>query len=220
MVLGYESLIPPAELKDPRVVFIVYGMKPPGVMAFTLFVTWPNRDLVHTWCKHDKALTYHFPVWTLDELKLLRTHCFDGRSYSANVELPAVELTDEELQRRYDTVGGVPRFIFNEAKWCNAPNEIDDSIDETMKNIENLGVSLALKSEFYISHSSIHLIVNRDTFKIERLDFASSLASSLFSRKLADQDRSVLLRVLRATRDEPKLASFRGRIHESLVHRA
>jgi hypothetical protein len=92
-------------------------MAPQDVRAFTLFVTWPNRDLVHIWCKHPYAYTYYFPVWTLDELKLLRTHCFDGRSFSADKQFPAVQLTDAELQRRFDTVGGVPRFIINEYKW-------------------------------------------------------------------------------------------------------
>jgi hypothetical protein len=219
-VRGYEEPAEPPELKDPNAVYIVNGMMPQAVNAFTLFVTSPNRDRVHQWKKHPSTPTYHFPIWTRDELKLLRTHCYGGWSFSDTPGVPAVELTDEELQRRFDTVGGVPRYIVDEVNWCDVPAMMNMSIKETMKNIINQDVATALENEFDISHHTIHFIVSRDTFKIERMDFASPLALSLFSRKLVEEDRSVLLRVLKAARKQPELATLRGRIHESLVHQS
>jgi hypothetical protein len=79
-----------------------------------------------------------------------------------------------------------------------------------LKIDKTIGMSPALMNEPDISHRAIHLIVNRDTFKIERTDFASSLAKSALALELAKEERSVLPRILRETRDEPTLATLQG----------
>jgi hypothetical protein len=217
MVHEYKNFRPP-ELEDPNAVFIVDGMRPQYAEAFTLFVSWPNHERVHQWCKHPNAVIYHFPIWTLDELKLMRTHCFDGRAYSDCDEHPSVELTDEELQTRLDAAGGVPRFIFHETKWRELPTEMIFSISKTLSDIQNLGLATALTDEFRISHGAIHLIVNRDTFKIEGMDFASPQVASTFAVKAAEEYRLRLVEVLAAARKRPELAVFRGRLLEALVY--
>jgi hypothetical protein len=216
MVRKYENFRPP-ELDDRNAVYIVDGMRPQGAEALTLFVSSPNHERVHEWSKRFGTQIYHFPIWTLDELRLMRTHCFDGRSYSDCDEHPSVELTDEELQARFDAAGGVPRFIFDQTKWRELPTEMNFSISKTLRDIQSLGLATALESEFVISHRAIHLIVNRDTFKIEGMDFASPQVASSFAVKAARENRSRLLEVLAASRDTPELAVFRGRMLEALV---
>jgi hypothetical protein len=213
----YEIFRPP-ELRDPNAVYIVDDMKPQGAEAFTLLVSSPNHERVHEWSKRFGTQIYHFPIWTLDELKLMRTHCFDGRSYPGIVNNPSVELTDEELQTRFDAAGGVLRYIFDETKWCELPANMDFSIGKTLSHIRVLGLATALESKFRISYRAIHLIVNRDTFEIEGMGFASPQVASAFAVKAARETRSRLLEVLAASRDEPELAVFRGRMLEAMVY--
>jgi hypothetical protein len=218
MVRKYENFRPP-ELEDPNAVFIVDGMRPQYAEAFTLFVSWPNHERVHGWTKRTGTLTFHFPTWTLDELKLMRTHCFDGRSATQSNKLyPSVELTDEELETRFDASGGVPRFIFDETKWRELPTEMNWSISKTLRDIRSLGLATALESEFSISHEAIHSTVNRDTFEIEGMDFASPQVARTFAVKAAKEYRLRLVEVLAAARDETELAEFRGRLLEALVY--
>jgi hypothetical protein len=218
MVRQYKNLDPP-ELRDPNALYIVDGMRPQDAEAFTLFVSSPNHERVHEWTKRTGTLIFHFPIWTLDELRLMRTHCFDGRSATQSKKLyPSVELTDEELETRFDAAGGVPRFIFDETKWRQLPAEMDLSISKTLRDIQSLGLATALANEFLISHRAIHLIVNRDTFEIKGMDFASPQVASTFAVKAAEENRLRLVEVLAAARKRPELAAFRGHMHEALVY--
>lgn len=205
----------PEELADPNAVFVVDGMTPVDAAAFTLFVSSPNRQRTYEWSK--AATTYFFPTWTLNELKLMRTHCYGGWSQRPSGEGESVKLTDEELKRRFEAAGGVPRLIFREEKWRQVPSSMHESASAAVNMLAQFLVDKG--RVFLTSHRAIHLVVNRDTFDLVRLDFASSLARQLIYDHLQDGNRAAMINFMQATRGDATLAGFRGVVHENLVAR-
>lgn len=168
----YKNDEPPPELQDPSTIYIVDGMTPYGnVEAFTLLVTSPDEKRIHQW-KKDSAKLFFIPTWTLDELKLMRTHCYGEMSLSSSGT--PVELTDELLLERFHNVGGIPRYIFFD--------DLYDSFNVDF-SLEAQDVANMIKRSqmhkfnlFHTSHCMVHFEVNRDTFQVERLTFASPKA--------------------------------------------
>jgi hypothetical protein len=167
-----RSKTDPRELEDPNVVYIVDGMTPRDAKAFTLFVSWPNRDCVYEWTKSESS-TWYFPTWTLKELELMRTHCYGGRSVPISAASALIDLTDEELRKRFDATGGIPRFIFDEVNWQKLPDAMDDAAFSiaAVFGIAHLDFSLFLL--YRISNLAVHIFADRETFKIKSLDFAT-----------------------------------------------
>lgn len=113
----YERGDVPPELKDPNVIYVVDNTTPQySAKAFTLCVTTPDGECIHRWRKTG-VCQYYFPTWTLDEMKLMRTHCYDNKSFSFSGK--HVELPDDVLQERFNKVGGIPRFVFIEANYMS-----------------------------------------------------------------------------------------------------
>jgi hypothetical protein len=208
----------PPELDDRNVVYISDGVTPHGVDAFTLFVSYP-RESSFKWAEDFGASEYYFPTITFEELKLMRTHCFDGRSFSDIRNILSVELTDEELQMRFDVAGGVPRFIFNEEKWRERSQALEISVSDTIHKILNDGLYLAVASQLQTPPDAIHIVPNKQTFDCERTDFASSHVRWAFLSEMSRVNRSVVCDVM--SRDNnSRLVAFRGAIHELQVYQS
>jgi len=150
--------VPPEALEQNNV-FIADSITPSGlIQAFTLFVSSPNRGRVYEWSKHRECETYFFPTWEMDELDLIREHIY----YGAGGDEGSV-LSQEELQTRFDSVGGVPRFIFEDFKWREHEDSLLDSVERFLDNSEYTNIKNK-KNVYGISHRAIHIDVDRSTF--------------------------------------------------------
>ena len=68
--------------------------------CIALFIASPRSDHFQHFVNQTKAMSWYFPVWTLNELVTCRQLCYEN-------------LEPEELDRRYQICGGVARFVFH-----------------------------------------------------------------------------------------------------------
>jgi hypothetical protein len=188
-VIKYSDDDLPPETDDYKSVYIVDGIRPAKVKAFTVFVSEPNYDRTFEWLKQPGAHQHFFPPWTLDELCSLVDSCFETK------------LPHSEIANRFNIVGGIPRLVVDEDKW---KDHVSHLIGGVPRALEQLKAKQLNPAHFYItSHRVLHLFVDRATFKITHIDFASPYVKNMLLRDLSARAKESILRFMDATKDLP-----------------
>ena len=205
----------PTDYDETNNVYVVDSLEPESTLSYTVFVTSPERELVKEYLKFSVKELY-FPIYTLDELKLMRDFCFDGKSSDTHSTI----LTDQELEHRFnDLFGGVPRFALSDYSKKRFNTIMGKMVRKATAQVKALDIGP--EDLFETSHNIFHLIVSRDDFStVEKLDFASLRASEM----IADYDSKGKMAALRNLLDlgakEPSFRSITGPLFEATVKKA
>ena len=202
----------PSEYDNPNTVLVVDSLVPRSSRCFTVLVTSPDRGVVKEFLKVPGVKRHFFPLYTADELKLLRDSCYDGKSIEGNV------LSDDELQRRFSIVfGGVPRFVLSDAAASNSEMILREFV---AKATSQLRFGQVQPSHFYdLSHNIFHLIVSRERFDIETIAFASPDAARILDEQDAEQKYEAMNNFLGFASRNPVYGSLYGAVFETMVRR-
>jgi hypothetical protein len=138
------------QLNDPATVFICDGIELLDVAAFSVLITSPNLDLWKLFDDLDSSRRLFFPVFARCEIADMQPSCFPHL---------AARLGDGRVWARFDSVGGVPRFVFN---------RLNDDLRAYLKNgisrilIERLDDFIGeatIESDSIVSQRVIHIKV-------------------------------------------------------------
>lgn len=185
-------------LMNPAVVYIVDGVIPEAARAFTVYVSSPDYARTYQWSKQDNTRVSFFPPWTVLELQMLVDSCYSSR------------LSIQDIQARFDVVGGCPRLIVNEDEWKDRDFLLKKGVPRALQQFKTLEIKPAY---FYVtSQRLMHIFVNLSTFKISHLGFASDYVEDLLLTALFVQDRAAVSRFINAAQGEPTLAVTAGKI--------
>lgn len=187
-------------LMNPAVVYIVDGVIPEAVRAFTVYVSPPIYEQTYRWWMQGDARVSFFPPWTIPELNMLVEGCYSSR------------LPIGEIQARFDVVGGCPLLIVHEDKWNDRNLHLKMDFLRTLQQIKSVEMH---PGNFYSSSSLlIHIFVNASTFEISHLGFASEYVKNLLLKAIFGEDRAAAIRFIDAAKGKPALADTAGKIFE------
>jgi hypothetical protein len=88
-------------ISDPDAFYVIDGSSstPSESFCFTLFISSPRSKNFRSFFKQMKVIPWYFPIWTLEELSICRTECYD-------------QADEERFQERFRVYGGVARAVF------------------------------------------------------------------------------------------------------------
>jgi hypothetical protein len=191
---------------------VLDSVKPYTSSCYTVLVTYPDYEVVKEFLKRRGVDRHFFPTLTLDELKHMRDSCFGGKSEEG------VDLTDEELERRYlDVFGGIPRFALSDKSTTESDSIIKEMVSKAASQLQSGRLE---PEDFYqLSHRVFHLIVSRESFKIEKIAFASIKAAQLLDEfdKLAKH--TAMNAFLSFAPGKPIFGALYGQAFEAMVRR-
>ena len=126
-----------------------------------------------------KGVTVYMPTWSLMELQFCCHHLFS-------------DISSEELERRYNIWGGVPRSIFRKSKVNDERLLRGLIVASSLENIMELATKLATSldaSQFEnVSHRILHLHVEKDDEdKVNYEEPIVYFASKLVAQQVFDQ---------------------------------
>lgn len=171
----------PPELDDPANVYVVDGIQPLGCEAFSLLVSYPKREVVKEWLKGD-ACQYFFPVWTAKEMSLLVKHCESS------------SLSDVEIRARMGVVGGIPRQILHQYKWDNRIHHLEHGISRAIEQYKTK--QLSRWSYYFASNEIFSLDVDRSTFEVKGLVFASDVTRKMVFKELTEKQQLEVIKLM------------------------
>jgi len=176
----------------------------------TLLVTSPKTSRFKDWQKQRQVLARWMPIWTLEELKYVGTRVFD--------------LTEDELERRYQIVGGCPRRCFMRMSIEDLEKENRDAVFQAPAGVLEKQLSQRDINDPDVPHRIIHMTcvceVDNAAWKFTAMqaDFATpTIAQAVIEQEMRSNERS-----FRAIYDQPIFWDFnpglRGQIFEALTH--
>lgn len=127
------------------------GVPPPCVAAFTVLVTSPKRELWKQFDQLDRSRRLFFPVFSRREISDMLASCF------MHLRADAPSGGEAGVWARYDTVGGIPRYVFN---------KIDDDLPAMLRmavtrvlveNLEDFIGVAEIESDHVISHRLVRI---------------------------------------------------------------
>ncbi|KAE8970419.1 hypothetical protein PF007_g5952 [Phytophthora fragariae] len=152
------------------------------------------------------------PTWTLEELEEYNS------LLPGNLKLAEDE---DELVSRYDTFGGVPRFVFSKAMGATKA-ELKKAIASfsALEVISYCRRKSAVKEENY-SHYILQMVPTRDNFRANfNLDFLSmDIAEAVIDNVHGESLARVAEFAVDDAYDSGSTAVIRGKIYELLCHK-
>ena len=190
--------------------FDPYGDQPDEPLdssALTIIAASPNPFHYKGFRKRPGCkVRFFMPVWTEHELELFR---------SATHSLTAAELHD-----RFQTFGGIPRYVFTEkVEYLHAKAELDVAITEgSSDSLHVLRAALGnMESGNKISHKLIHYKVETDTYQTAVVRYASDYVERELPLRAPVNRLKDLGRVLSDVADADVV--MEGHIFELYLHR-
>jgi len=195
-----------ASLSTSYYLFDPYGDEPDepiGCSAFTIIASSPNKKHYKGFRKRRGCgVVYYMPCWSLDELKLIRPH----------------HVSPQELFRRYDIAGGIPRYLFA------SNEEFERFLDElkgefTKMNYEQLKQALGNPEDGgSASHKLVQYQLSDDSYRRYVIRFASSFVEQQLPRQESRQKLKELGSVLAGLEGIGLAAVLAGNLFEHFGH--
>lgn len=110
--------------------------EPRNVAAHTILASSPGKRRYHDWAKNPRTAKFCMPSWTQEEINAVRPYMLvDGQ-----------ELSENEVTKRFNLLGGVPRYIFAEkTDFNNFKTQLSQSINRL--KFEDLVIALGQTEE-------------------------------------------------------------------------
>eukprot|EP00047_Mylnosiga_fluctuans_P000227 m.188750 g.188750 ORF g.188750 m.188750 type:complete len:720 (-) comp10032_c1_seq1:1216-3375(-) len=200
-----------AALHLSSTLYIVDSFPPPIYDCCTVLITSPNRSIFKDFNKSAPGMgveALYMPVWSLDELKLLR-------------DAIRPNLDDADITALFEHWGGIARAVVENAKrlirFLGQPrNPLETAINtcSVKQTLEALGNQSEHAED--ISHKLIHAQCTTD-FLLAGYEFASEYVRVRVLDRLARKERFALLRFA-ALRGDSFSAALRSHVFEFMAH--
>jgi hypothetical protein len=167
----------------------------------TVWFLSPNKAVIDALCNKCEAKVFYMPEWSLEEL------------VSCNKLL--YHIKEEELQERFDLLGGIPRNVFHidqQRMRINIKNALRES--KIMNDLEVLGSQDCFLDEF--SHKL--LVVHPVGLENYELRFVSPQIEEEVIQHYKQSIPRQFLDFIRVTAGKPMLGGIRGAIFERYAH--
>jgi hypothetical protein len=126
--------------------------------CITIYISSPRNPDFDEWCKQQMISPSYFPVWTLNEIILCQSQCYESCSIGV-------------IEHRFTRYGGIPRIIFTSEEPPSVKALIADAnARKSISQIDNPSLM------FHSSHKLLHIIVGNkpeNQFKFSHLELAS-----------------------------------------------
>jgi hypothetical protein len=113
-----------AVLQDPDNFYLIDPGNPASITnvpAHTVLAASPNKAHYHEWVKRANTPMLCMPVWKKEELESMNKVLLGGNPM----------LSNEQLEERYNMIGGIPRYIFaTAADYTKFIGQLDNSLKE------------------------------------------------------------------------------------------
>jgi hypothetical protein len=162
----------------------------------------PAKLRIHEPSKQANAQVLIMPPWSLDELQRLRTACFP-------------QTTVEEVQERFQMIGGKPRNIFQKIATQEDIIAAVDSVQDNQKALQIINAGLYADDEVI---RLLTVILPRDDPGNCTLSWASELIADMIYRRFVDSVRRDLRNFVLLGGSIAPIAVARGWTFERLVH--
>ena len=193
-------------LRDATTWYLTDSLEPPPALvdAVTILVSSPAQKYYSNFLKYLPIPPLHYlPTWSLEELKRV-----------AHVYLKSLE----EVEKRFDMVGGIARYVLEEDEDLEAP--INEAIEIQLSHIP-MAIPLADGSrENEINHRLVHFRVKSPCYTKYKLVMASKYIRKKFLEILHDRPEEELKYYLLLLFEDLPFAIFAvGRLFEHYAHR-
>ncbi|EGZ27014.1 hypothetical protein PHYSODRAFT_553734 [Phytophthora sojae] len=197
---------------QPRVLRLVEAASThlSGWKGVSVLFASPGAEGVNDFEKVD-GLTYIMPTWTLEELAEYNSLLPDD-----------LKLAEDVLVSRFDTFGGVPRFIFAQAR-----GETMAKLHKAIKSFSALKIISYCKENAAVmennySHCVLQMIPTQDNYRANfHLDFLSMHVADAIIDKVHGESlaRVSEFAILHDADDSGSTAVIRGKMYELLCHK-
>jgi hypothetical protein len=112
--------------------------------CLTLFICSPRSKSYKNFVKQKSAVEWFFPVWSYEEIRDCQNKCYE-------------HLSQESFKRRFDTYGGIARYVFFDND-DYMPRKMEDALGD-LKAVEGVRAVGVPTDIFPESHTLMHMLV-------------------------------------------------------------
>jgi hypothetical protein len=185
--------------------YIVDGVTPRSVLAKTILITSPKREIWYPFRKQQNPSVVHMPVWTWEEIMACRVLVYPS--------VPA-----DAVEDCFDRWGGIARYVLERAQDPSEQKQIDDAIRQVDLDYLVRAVGDSQVCDQLISHRVLHMEVN-ELFTAVRYVFGSEYIEKKVMEKFVQDSKEKLIHFLATSTNASPLGSLRGTLFEGYAHR-